>query len=235
MADINDAFNAAIALQAEITSITIRAGALPATPSTGTPGDPPRAVTRSLKKDDPMTQPTEAVGGEPIAPDLTPEERLDAAFAVEGEPQDELPAEGEEAAEGEPEDELPEDEIEIEAEDLPPIDAPVSWTAEDKAKFADLPRELQETVQKREAEREKFVQSKAQEVTRERTNAMREAAEYVQQLQAEKAQQLEHYAQQFAIPEPNPELIVNRPRSVCAGSPRPSVLHRPARRSAAAG
>lgn len=41
-----------------------------------------------------------------------------------------------------------------EPEALPPIDAPVSWTAEEKARFAALPRETQEYISNRERARD---------------------------------------------------------------------------------
>lgn len=161
-----------------------------------------------------MTQPTEAVGGEPIAPEPTLEDRLSAALTDEteqqGEETEEAPAETEEGEQPETSEEA-EDEPEIEAEDLPPIDAPSSWTAEEKAKFAELPRDVQETVTRREAEREKFVQAKAQEAAQTRQAAAREAAQLLAQAQQAHAQQLEQYAQQLAVNPPDPDLITTDP------------------------
>src|SRR5207342_2517253 len=113
------------------------------------------------------TQPEPAVGNEAIAPELTPEERLNAAFdgAIEEpqaeEPTDEIP---DEQLTAEDLDDEPDDKAAT--DDLPPIEAPVSWDAEAKAIFAGLPREAQEIVQKREADRERFVQTKSQEAAR---------------------------------------------------------------------
>lgn len=160
-----------------------------------------------------MTQPNEAVSG----PEPTLEDRLSAALN----PTDEAPQEEAEAETPDEEQETPEqpetddvtdeadDEPEIEADDLPPIEAPISWTAEDKAKFAELPRHLQETVQQREAEREKFVQTKAQEAAHKERAAMKQAAEYIQQIEAEAAQSLELLATQFAVPEPDMSLMAS--------------------------
>jgi hypothetical protein len=75
------------------------------------------------------------------------------------------------------------DGAELTADDLPddeagepqPIAAPVSWTAEEKARFGELPREVQETITRREGEREKFVQSKASEAAQARQTAERDA------------------------------------------------------------
>src|SRR5690242_20538514 len=104
-----------------------------------------------------MTQPTEAVGGEPPvdakADALKYFENEAESFFDNGEEEDPEAVEGEE-----PSDELTEDDItdEEEADDLPPIEAPVSWDADAKEKFAQLPRDVQEYVQKRESERERF-------------------------------------------------------------------------------
>jgi hypothetical protein len=163
-----------------------------------------------------MTQPTEAVGGEPIAPELTPEERLNAAFGDE-EPQDELPEEGEPADEVEQTEEA-EDETELEAEedDLPPIEAPVSWDAEAKAVFASLPREAQEIVTKREAERDRFVQQKSQEAARARQETEQAAYQQLAQIEHGYAQQFQQMAEQFAPQRPNPDLLRYDPQAFYA-------------------
>jgi hypothetical protein len=116
-----------------------------------------------------MTQPTEAVGGsdEPvIAAEPTLEDRLTAV--VDNEENKKKPEEDDEAPQATTAEDAPElteeDVADSEEEgDLPPITPPVSWTAEEKEEFKQLPRQLQETLTRREAEREKFVQSKAQE------------------------------------------------------------------------
>jgi hypothetical protein len=159
-----------------------------------------------------MPQPETAGGSDDliVPAELSPEDRLNAAFedAIE-EPQDETPP-----PEGEPEgDEPTADDIEDEAEERPPIDPPISWTAEDKAKFSELPRELQETVGKREAEREKFVQSKAQEAAQARDAARTEALQFAEQLRAETVERLNHYAKQFEVDQPDARLIVSNPEA----------------------
>lgn len=125
-----------------------------------------------------MTQPEEAVGGatndEPVvAAEPTLEDRF-AAFSEE--PQEE-PETAEEPVEGETAAEEPETEAEAE-DDLPPIKPPVSWTAEEQEEFKTLPRALQETLTRREAEREKFVQSKAQEAKQTRHIVEQQAADW---------------------------------------------------------
>lgn len=135
-----------------------------------------------------MTQPTEAVGGDHNDTVVAAEPTLEDRFAAFGDEQDEeqgdpLPQGGEDetALEAEAEAELAESEIE--ADDLPPITPPVSWTAEEKAEFAELPRALQETLTRRESEREKFVQTKAQEVKQATQKIEQTAAERIAQVQ----------------------------------------------------
>src|SRR5690349_18265022 len=78
-----------------------------------------------------------------------------------------------------------------EGEAAKPIDPPVSWTAEEKEHFKTLPPEVQETLSRREAEREKFVQSKATEAATARQAAEREAIAQVQTIAQQHAQYLQ--------------------------------------------
>lgn len=157
-----------------------------------------------------MTQPTEAVGGEPIAPELTPEERLNAAFGEEQQ-EEEQPAEGEEEQSELVEEADDDTELEAETDDLPPIEAPVSWDADAKAVFASLPREAQEIVTKREAERERFVQQKSQEAARARTEVEQVALTQLAQIETGYAQQFQQLAAQLAPQRPNPALLQHDP------------------------
>lgn len=54
-----------------------------------------------------------------------------------------------------------ETEKQVEAEE--PIDAPYSWSADEKERFKQLPRELKQYLSKREQERESFISRKSQE------------------------------------------------------------------------
>jgi hypothetical protein len=162
-----------------------------------------------------MTQPTEAVGGDDqhvVAAELTPEDRLNAAFEDPDNHKDEEPEEGIEGDESEVAEEA-EDETDIEAEDdeLPPIEAPVSWDAEAKERFAKLPREDQEYLSKREGERERFVQQKAQEAAQVRKDAEQAALSQLAQIERGYAQQLHQIAAQFDVPEPDMALIATDP------------------------
>jgi hypothetical protein len=132
---------------------------------------------------------------------LTDEQEEEAAEGAE-----ETPAE---AAEDEPD-------IEEEADDLPPIEAPVSWDAEAKAKFAELPRDVQEYVAKREGERERFVQQKSQEAAKARQEVEQAAYQQLAEYDRNVAQQLQQYASQMLPQRPNPALLQTDPMAFYA-------------------
>lgn len=90
----------------------------------------------------------------------------------------EQPAGSEEATEQE--------QPEVEAEQLPPIDPPVSWPKEDKEFFATLPRQAQERIAQREMEQERQFsrrqnetaeQRKANDAERQKTEQLRQQYE----------------------------------------------------------
>jgi hypothetical protein len=127
-----------------------------------------------------MTQQDTAVGGSNdtvVAAEPTLEDRF-AAFG-EDQQDEEEPVAAEDGGDGNDPPEPPEnDDAEDEPGEDPAIDPPVSWTAEEKEEFKSLPRALQETLTRREAEREKFVQSKAQEAAKTRLIVEQQAAEW---------------------------------------------------------
>jgi hypothetical protein len=123
-----------------------------------------------------------------------PEEQQDAPEQPDEQPDPDAP-EGEEG-EGE------------ESEDkLEPIQPPQSWDAEARAKFAELPRELQEFVTKRETERDVFLSRKANEAATTRQQVEREALAIIQQREQETAAELERYAALFTPQRPDPALL----------------------------
>ena len=160
------------------------------------------------------TQPQEAVGGEASAPveaeTANPFEQIAEEFL--GPDEEQAEGEQEEGKSSESEQPEAEDEPIIEEEEtLPPIDAPVSWDGEAKEAFKQLPRELQETVRKREAERERFVQTKSQEAAQAQRTAQIEAMKAAEQIKAEAVQHLQRYAQQFEVKPPSAELFQRDP------------------------
>jgi hypothetical protein len=166
-----------------------------------------------------MTQEATPVGGEASTP-VEPTNPADVftklaeqEFGVTDE--EEQPAEGE-PVEGEPEGADDETAIEEEVDDLPPIEAPVSWDAEAKELFKNLPREAQEIVAKREGERERFVQQKSQEAAQARQTAAQEAQQQLAAYHAQVAQQLQQYAQQIAPQPPDPAMLQYDPQGFYA-------------------
>ena len=168
-----------------------------------------------------MTQPIPAVeGAAETSPAGTPaslEDRFaDLAAASDGEAED-APETGDRsppvgaAGAGDDADEPAPGAADPEGEADLPITPPVSWNAAEKAEFAQLPRALQETLTRREAERERFVQAKAQEARHARSQVEREALSTIRQLQARYAEHLEHFEAELGVAEPDPRLIAHDP------------------------
>lgn len=162
-----------------------------------------------------MTQLEGAVGGASdtvVAAEPTLEDRLSAAMVPEGE--EKKPEEEAEGEAGQPAELTVEDlgdDAEGEAgDDLPPIAAPISWKAEEQEEFKQLPRALQETLSRREAEREKFVQSKANEAAQARQHAERDAITQVKSI-AEMHEQRLHALLPQVYAEPDPMLQAEDP------------------------
>jgi hypothetical protein len=97
-------------------------------------------------------------------------------------------------------------------QEIPPIAAPASWTAEEQEEFSRLPRTIQQTLTRREAEREKVVQARAREAGQARFQAEGEARAAIQQLQDTYAAQIQ--ALLPAIPDrPSYQLQADDPRA----------------------
>ena len=126
-----------------------------------------------------------------------------------------------EAPEEEEEEDLEEGEEALEAEEsenegdeqdeLPAIEPPVSWGTDAKELFAQLPTELQQQVVEREAQREKFVQAKAQEASEAKRSARIEAESGFADRQRQYAGEIEYFASQFAPQRPDPALVQQNP------------------------
>lgn len=160
-----------------------------------------------------MAQPEVAAGGDGNPADANPADAFNAiADEMLGvEQEEEQPAEETEAEGDEPEAETSEeaeDELEIEEEELPPIDPPNSLTAEEKEQFKSLPREAQEFTARRIGELEKGFQSKAQEAKQAKQAAQAEALSVVEQMKAATVEHLQRYAQQFATSAQEPDIAL---------------------------
>lgn len=92
--------------------------------------------------------------------------------------------------------------------DLPPIDAPTSWAKDAKDIFASLPREAQEIIAKREADREKFVQTKSREAANTRQAVESEARQALTTIMQNHQQALEQFLPELP-PMPDPRLLAS--------------------------
>lgn len=161
------------------------------------------------------TQPETAVGSEATVPAADAFEAIAAEMLGEDEQEDE-PAEAaeDEAPEAEPEaDEEAEEQLEIEEDELPPIDPPNSLSAEEKEAFKSLPREAQEFTARRIGELEKGFQTKAQEIAQQKQALQHEALQIAEQVKANAAEQLQRYAQMFEVKPPSAELFRQNPEA----------------------
>jgi hypothetical protein len=98
---------------------------------------------------------------------------------LEGEPEDD--GTGEEGGEEAPRTETEKEEA---AADDAAITPPVSWPAAEKESFKKLPRELQDVVAKREAERERHVSQRSQHLAQQERALEQQRVAYAQRLDA---------------------------------------------------
>lgn len=162
-----------------------------------------------------MTHPTEeaGVGGandSVDAPELSIEDRLLNAFAGEDE---EAPEEGQtEAAAAGDEPEIDAEVIEAEAEaESPPIVAPNSFSEEEKAEFAKLPRPMQEALARREADRDRAFHSKTQEAARAKAEAEKLALAKTADVERQALERLDQLATFLLPPQPDENLLYGGP------------------------
>jgi len=155
-----------------------------------------------------MAQLQDATAGDAIEIDDAPAQPKtgdDLADMLGLEEDEELPedeAEEPEAEEDEPEDEPAE----------PAIDPPASWKADAKELFAQLPPEMQKVVSEREAQREAFVQTKAQEAANTRQAVENEARAVIAQQSQQMARELQQYASMFTTQRPDPAMLQYDPQ-----------------------
>lgn len=152
--------------------------------------------------------------------EVAPFDSLDAAASAfaelrdeEQQKEEEIPDEGEEPEEGaEPE---PEDDEQEEEPEEPAIDPPVSWNAEEKERFKQLPPETQKFLSDRESQREKFVQTKAQEAAEARRYAEKATGDLTTSTR-QYAEQLETIAQAILPQRPDYALLAQDPAAFAA-------------------
>lgn len=132
-----------------------------------------------------MADTTEAITTEQFAERLsvsqeTPESIEEAAAEETAAPEESA----EEAVEAEaPEAEASEEESSADEAETPIIEPPSSFTEDEKAWFAELPPEAQETIQRRESDRDRAFNKRNQELAEERRNFDRQRQETEANLQ----------------------------------------------------
>lgn len=149
---------------------------------------------------DPQTevQPTAA----PSLTDLYVEEKKVEPADAEPQPDAAAPA-GDSNPDAEPDPDADEPEPEVEA-----IAAPTSWAKDAKDVFAGLPREAQEIIAKREAERERFVNAKSREAANTRNTVETEARQALTTIMRNHEQSLSQFLPE--VPQmPDPRLLAS--------------------------
>lgn len=127
------------------------------------------------------------------------EEQDDGSFEGEEESEEAEPIEGEE--------EGSEEEGAEEGEELSTVDAPHSWSKEDKELFGQLPAEAQAVIARREKERDDFVNAKAREAANTRMTVETEARDVIGKMYANHEQQLRTYAAMIIPQAPDKRLL----------------------------
>lgn len=131
---------------------------------------------------------------------------------------DTIPGEDEEdeaaPQEGDDPDALTSDDLEAQEGDepeAPAIDPPVSWGADAKELFEQLPPDLQAQVAEREAQREKLIQSKTTEAAEAKRSARTEAETAFAERQRQYANEIEFFASRMVPQAPDPALASHDP------------------------
>lgn len=145
---------------------------------------------------------------------------IDRLMGGDDDPRDEdQPEEGEQDQSDDQDDELDLSEDEDGEDDepaQPAIDAPASLTAEEKAKFAQLPQEAQRYVADLESRRAAQVQQATTKASEAQRQAEASAARADAQAQARYAQQLKAFADHLAPQRPDPMLAQTDPATFIA-------------------
>lgn len=114
--------------------------------------------------------------------------------------------EGDDAADAEPDDDDAAEGEEPEEPEEPAIKRPTSWK-DGEGDWDALPRPTQEYLSKREADRDRFVNTKAQEAAQARQTVAQEAQQALAEMHQRQAAELQRYAQQFMPQPPDDRLL----------------------------
>ena len=121
-----------------------------------------------------------------------------SAFYADDQPKD--PKEGEGEGEQQGDDDVGDDQGDDadQGEGQPePIEAPASWKDDEKALFAQLPREHQEIIARRETERDKYLRGQARKHQEAEAKIVATAQETLAEIHTRKAQEFQQLAAQF--------------------------------------
>lgn len=153
------------------------------------------------------TEEVAASGGDPVevttdAPETAVETQPEATTEGDMYPGDQPAQEGEEGEQqADDEGDEPGD------DDAPAIEAPLSWKAEDKAKWGDLPRKAQEIIARRETEVARLVTQKSHEAATAKTEVVEQAKTEIAQFRESQAAQIRQYAALFQPQPPDERLL----------------------------
>ncbi|MBO9624162.1 MAG: hypothetical protein J7500_15750 [Sphingomonas sp.] len=138
---------------------------------------------------DPAEDPAEVTGAAEEQPSLEGDMYPEDASEPEGVEGEENPDE----PEGEP--------------DEPAIEPPHSWKAEDKERWANIPREAQEIIARRETEVARLITDKGKEVEQAKTETVTQAAQEIAAFRDQQAQTYLQLAAQIMPQEPDQRLL----------------------------
>lgn len=151
---------------------------------------------------DAMNNAEEALGD--FVDDFTDDVDANAEPIEDEEEEESDDAEPEEADEESEDDATESEEGEEEPE---PVKAPVSWSKEDAEVFAKLDPKAQAVIQRREAERDRYVQQKSVEAAQTRDRVANEARDIIAKLHEENVRQLDSYASLILPQKPDIRLL----------------------------
>ena len=145
-------------------------------------------------------------GDDLLAPPAAEDEEIEPAEAADDDDVDAIEAD---------DDNQPDTESDDEPQDVDDgaIEAPTSWTAEEKAAFAKLPPETQSALARRESERETYLQTRTQELAAQRAQT-EQWSQGVYQTVAERVSTLDGVLgalQQAGVAQPDPALAHTDP------------------------
>ena len=150
----------------------------------------------------------EAIDVQPADNDAAAIDAFDNILAEEDDQPQDDELDGEEPEDGEPEEAFEEEEPET-----PAIPAPVSFNADEKAVFATMTPEQQQSVAAIEARRNAQVQTATTEAAEAKRNAQTQATAELAEIQRGYADHLKQLTRAFEVQDPDYSLLATDPAS----------------------